>query len=163
MIVIICQSFPLWKSAKNIYISLNLMRNFNFSLAIFFWVKYLDNILFVRSTCKQQDKKVNQRYRTNCDQNKQVTGIRALHGLFDCRKINGVGCNKKFSSKRCQVITEALQVRAIRFVAYLWIERKIMIQPFQLIPLEETDHYAMCNEIWKLNVKEISSLKTGLI
>ena len=38
-----------------------------------------------------------------------------------------------------------------------------MIQPFQLIPLEETDHYAMCNEIWKLNVKEISSLKTGLI
>lgn len=89
---------------------------------------------------KQQDKKVDQGYRTNCEQNKQVTRIRVLHGLFDCSKINGIRCNKDFPSERCQVITEAFQVRTVRFVACLLVEKTVMTTKktsFQLIPLKE--------------------------
>lgn len=144
------------------------LRNFN-RLKIFLG-KYLGNILFVRSTCKQQDKKVDQGYRTNCGQNEQVSRIRVRKTLFDCSKINGVRCDKEFSAKRCQVVTEAFQVRTVRFVAHLLVDKivittkkTISANTFEKDKTSLIDHYAMCNETWKLNVKEISSVTPAYI
>lgn len=111
----------------------------NFNRLKIFLGKYLGNILFVRSTCKQQDKKVDQGYRTNCGQNEQVSRIRVRKTLFDCSKINGVRCDKEFSAKRCQVVTEAFQVRTVRFVAHLLVDKIVITtkKPFQLIPLKK--------------------------
>lgn len=83
---------------------------------------YLSRILLVGSTCEHQDKNVHQEYRRNCDKDDYVIRFQVLQCLFDCSKVNGVWWNKKFSTKRRQVTTQAFQERTVGVLANLLME-----------------------------------------
>ena len=92
------------------------LNNFYFGFDTNLW-----GIHFISPACFYQNKKVNQKGRTQCYQDEKVVRIHVVKCLLDQLKVDGIWCNKNISPKCSQVIAETFQRWMVWFSANLKI------------------------------------------